>query len=89
MILWLLRVLEPELLKMNFEEIMKCFSDLHSSLFSFSLEELADYGIDKKTMKASINNIPIEASVLDEIEKEYRLKSSMVNDFFNKSLKKK
>lgn len=35
--LWLLRVLEPELLKMNFEEIMKTFSDLHSSLLFYKL----------------------------------------------------
>ena len=43
---------------------MKCFSDLHSSLFSYSLEELNDYGINKKTMKSEIDKYIIEKEVL-------------------------
>ena len=58
---------------------MKCFSDLHSSLFSFSFEDLSDFGIDKMKMKTNIDKIRIETNVLEEIEKEYRMKSSMIN----------
>jgi hypothetical protein len=78
-VLWLMKVLEPELNKMNFEEIMKCFSDLHSSLFSYSLEELSSYGIDKAAVKSDIDGILLEADVLQEVEKEYRLKENMIN----------
>ena len=64
MILWLMKVLQPELTSMNFEEIMKCFSDLPSSLFSYSLEELNDYGINKNTMKSDIDKFIVEKEVL-------------------------
>jgi hypothetical protein len=57
--LWLLRNLEAELLKMNFEEIMKCFSDLGSSLFCLNLNELGAFGIDKNRIKKEINSIHI------------------------------
>jgi len=38
---------------------MKLFSDLHASLFSYSLQELGYYGIDKKKMKGEIDGIRI------------------------------
>jgi hypothetical protein len=87
--LWLLRVLEPELLKMSFEEIMKCFSDLHSSLFSYSLQELAEYGIDKTTIKEEIDSVRIEKEVLVEIEKEYKLKANTINQYLNRNYARK
>lgn len=59
-ILWLLKVLEVELLKMSFEDIMRCFSELHSSLFNYSLQELSEYGIDEASIKDQIDRILIE-----------------------------
>ncbi len=44
---------------MNFEEIMKCFSDLGSSLFCLNLNELGAFGIDKNRIKKEINSIHI------------------------------
>jgi hypothetical protein len=34
--LWLLGILEPELMKMNFEGMMKCFSELSTGLLSMN-----------------------------------------------------
>jgi hypothetical protein len=48
---------------------MKCFSDLHSTLFSYALDELKEYAIDKNKIKEEINSIKIEKDVLVEIEK--------------------
>ncbi len=50
-VLWLLGILEPELLKMNFEEIMQCLSELSNTLFSMKLEELSNFGIDSSGLK--------------------------------------
>ena len=66
---------------MNFEEIMKCFSDLHTTLFSYSSDELVEYGIDKINIKSQINSIRIEKDVLYELEKEYKLKSNMIAEY--------
>lgn len=46
---------------------MKCFSDLHSTLLSYSYMQLADYGIDHRTVKSEIEQIRIEKEVLAEI----------------------
>jgi hypothetical protein len=43
---------------------MKCFSDLHSTLLSYSLDELAEYGIDKTRIKKEINEMRVEKEVL-------------------------
>lgn len=59
-LLWLMKVLEGELMKMGFEEIMKCFSELHSSLLSYSLKELGEYGMEGgTTIKQQIEEIAI------------------------------
>lgn len=34
--LWLINVLEPELINMNFEEMMKCFSELNAGLLNMN-----------------------------------------------------
>ncbi len=44
--LWLINVLEPELLGMNFEEMMKCFSELNAGLLNMNTKQLRDFGID-------------------------------------------
>lgn len=66
---------------MNFEELMKCFSDLQTTLLSYSFEELATYGISRGRVKAEIASIVVEDQVLVEIEKEYRLKAELINQY--------
>ncbi len=73
---------------MNFEEIMKCFSDLGSSLFCMDLAELGAFGIDKHKIKEEIYSIHIESEIMKDIEKEYEMKINTVNDFFKKIEKK-
>lgn len=58
-ILWLMRMLEPEIMKMNFEQIMKCFSDLQSTLFSASRKQMVDYGIDERKVRQEINKVKL------------------------------
>ncbi len=52
---------------MNFEEIMKCFSDLANSFFSMKLSELTFFGIDKQKIKQEIDSIHIESDILKDI----------------------
>ena len=43
---------------------MKCFSDLHSSLLSYTFDEMNTYGIDQSCIKADIDRISVEEHVL-------------------------
>ncbi len=38
--LWLFKKLEPELMNMNFEEIMKCFSELNATFLNANKDSL-------------------------------------------------
>lgn len=77
--LWLLRNLQADLLNMNFQEIMKCFSDLANSLLGMNLAELEAFGIDKHKIKAAIDSIHVQSDILRDIQKEYEMKINTVN----------
>ena len=58
-VLWLLKLLEPELLNMNFEEMMKCLSDLNTTLLNSGATELKEFGIDVSSIKIDIDSVII------------------------------
>ena len=67
--LWLLGVLEVELLGMNFQEMMKCFSELSTGLLNMNFKELRDFGIDVSKAKLDIDKISLHDDMLKEIQK--------------------
>lgn len=48
------------------------------------VKELKDFGIDLGKAKAEIDRIPLRSEVLVEIEKEYRIRVDMVNEYMKK-----
>ena len=49
---------------MNFEGMMKCFSELSTGLLGMNIEELKDFGIDIGKAKEDIDKIRLEDEVL-------------------------
>ena len=63
---------------------MKCFSELSTGLMSMNIKELKDFGIDMTKAKEQVDAVKLESEVLLEIEKEYKMKVSMLNDYLKK-----
>ena len=52
---------------MNFEEMMKCFSELNNGLLNMNVKELKDFGIDIAKAKNDIDKLLIHDDLLKEI----------------------
>ena len=49
-----------------------------------NMKELKDFGIDMVKAKEEVDAIKLQSEVLTEIEKEYKMKVSMLNDYLKR-----